>query len=104
MRVEQAGSTVTLTPVVLVRIAERAVRAIPGVARLGGPGVTTGVVLRERSNGMRADCFLTALPDVSLTELGIAVQFAVRTALHTLAGVAVAEVNVYIQDVDGTIA
>jgi uncharacterized alkaline shock family protein YloU len=81
---------------------------VPGVTRLGVvprgrgglPGdYRAGVALHRDADGVRVDCYLVALPEANLLELGIAVQISVAAALSELAGVAVREVNVSIQDV-----
>ncbi|HWQ13529.1 MAG TPA: Asp23/Gls24 family envelope stress response protein [Roseiflexaceae bacterium] len=106
--VAQAPDNATVAPHVLTRLISTAVRAVPGVARLGvvprgGGGLPgdhhAGVALHGDPDGVRVDCYLVARPDTNLLETALAVQFSVAAMLSELAGVAAREVNVYIQDV-----
>jgi uncharacterized alkaline shock family protein YloU len=99
-----------VAPHVLTELASIAVRAVPGVTRLGvvprgrggSPGdQRAGVALRMGPDGVSVDCYLVALPETNLLEMGVAVQISVAAVLSELAGVAAREVNVYIQDVGG---
>jgi uncharacterized alkaline shock family protein YloU len=105
--VTQAAGSVTVAPNVLVHLVVLALREVPGIAR---PGSTPrsrsiyrddGVALRLDPAGVGVDCYLVALPETNLLELGIAVQATVAAVIRELAGMAVHEVNVYIQDVEG---
>jgi uncharacterized alkaline shock family protein YloU len=108
--VTTAIGSVIVAPNVLVRLVSMAVREVPGVARLGStPGMratlrggkqAAGVVTQIGADGVSADCYLIARADTNLLELGIAVQATVAAVIQELAGMAVQEVNVYIQDVE----
>lgn len=108
---ETPGS-VTVAPNVLVRLVGLAIREVPGVARLGTAprarsslrgGVSgAGVVAWVGPEGVSADCYLIARAETNLLEIGIAVQATVAAVIRELAGMAVREVNVYIQDVEGS--
>ncbi len=102
----------TIAPQVLTAVIGQTARAVPGVARLGhiprmhvgsllGQAVSnTGVLVQVAQNTVRANCYLIATPDSNLLELGMAVQATVAAAIRELVGMAVDEVNVYIQDVE----
>jgi uncharacterized alkaline shock family protein YloU len=60
------------------------------------------VVAHIGAGGVSADCYLIAQADTSLLELGIAVQASVAAVIQGLAGMAVREVNVVIQDVEAS--
>lgn len=102
----QAAGHVTVAPHVLNNLVVMAVREVPGIARLGSaPRVRPslrgdGVSLRLDADGVSADCYLIARPDTNLLDLGMAVQATVAAVIRELAGMAVREVNVYIQDVE----
>jgi uncharacterized alkaline shock family protein YloU len=97
---------------VLTELISLSARHVPGVARLGAvphwyvPGVGSkslsdgGVSVQVDGGGVVADCYLIAAPDTNLLELGMAVQATVAAAIRELAGLAVREVNVYVQDVE----
>jgi uncharacterized alkaline shock family protein YloU len=67
---------------------------------LGQTGSDTGVLVQVTQNAVRTNCYLVATPDSNLLELGMAVQATVAAAIRELVGMAVDEVNVYIQDVE----
>lgn len=104
--------TVSVAPQVLTELISITARQVPGVARLGQvppwsaryhrrTGASdTGVRVQIVNSSVVADCYLIAAPDTNLLELGIAVQATVATAIRELVGLAVREVNVYIQDVE----
>lgn len=102
----QAVGHVTVAPHVLSALVQMALGEVPGIARLGsGPRTRAGrrgegVALRIEPHGVSADCFIIALADTNLLDLGIAVQATVAAVIRELAGMAVHEVNVYIQDVE----
>jgi uncharacterized alkaline shock family protein YloU len=104
----QAAGSVTVAPNVLMRLVNLALREVPGIARLGSVprarasfwGTGNGVALRHGADGVSAECYLIARPDTNLLELGITVQATVAAVIQELAGMAVREVNVYIQDVE----
>ena len=104
--VTQPAGNVTVAPNVLVHLVVLALREVPGIARPGStPRSRTiyrdeGVALRLDPNGVGVDCYLVAQPETNLLELGVAVQATVAAVIRELAGMAVHEVNVYIQDVE----
>lgn len=104
--ITQAAGHVTVAPQVLNALVQMALREVPGIARLGsGPRARAGlrgegVALRIEPHGVSADCFLVARVDTNLLDLGITVQATVAAVIQELAGMAVHEVNVYIQDVE----
>jgi uncharacterized alkaline shock family protein YloU len=110
--VVQRQGNVTISPRVLTELISLSARHVPGVARLGVvphwyvPAVGSkslsdgGVSVLIESDGVVAHCYLIAAPDTNLLELGIAVQTTVAAAIRELAGLAVREVNVYVQDVE----
>lgn len=105
-----APGSVTVAPNVLTRLVGLAVREAPGVRRMGvvparaalhgasGPGVSVAV----GSEGVSVSCYLIALAETNLLDLGIAVQAIVAAVIRELAGMAVHDVNVYIQDVEAS--
>ena len=102
----QAAGSVIVAPNVLMNLVAMALREVPGVVR---PGTSprsrssyrgTGVALRLDGDGVSADCYLIAKADTNLLELGMAVQATIAVVIQELAGMAVREVNVYIQDVE----
>ena len=103
-----ATGSVIVAPNVLVRLVGLAISEVPGVARLGSPpraglrgkASGAGVVAQIDAAGVSADCYLIAAAETNLLELGVAVQATVAAVIQELAGMAVREVNVYIQDVE----
>jgi uncharacterized alkaline shock family protein YloU len=110
--VTTATGSVIVAPNVLVRLVSLAIREVPGVARLGaaprsraglrGGMGGAGVVAHCGTDGVSADCYLIAQAETNLLELGTAVQATVAAVIQELAGMAVREVNVYIQDVEAS--
>jgi uncharacterized alkaline shock family protein YloU len=108
--VTETTGSVIVAPNVLVRLVSLAIREVPGVKRLGiaprarsslsgwssGPGVAVWV----GAEGVSVHCYLIALAETNLLELGIAIQATVAAVIQELAGMAVHEVNVAIQDVE----
>jgi|HigsolmetaAR201D_1030396.scaffolds.fasta_scaffold07668_2 uncharacterized alkaline shock family protein YloU len=104
-----ANGSVTVAPHVLLRLITLAILEVPGVARLGsvprtqlsrrGTSSSTGVSIHQTAAGVCADCYIIAA-NTNLVELGTAVQATVAAVIRDLAGMSVAEVNVYIQDVE----
>jgi len=106
------SGTVSVAPQVLTELISITARQVPGVARLGhapawrtrygrhSRASDTGVRVQIVNSAVVADCYLIAAPDTNLLELGIAVQATVATAIRELVGIAVYEVNVYVQDVE----
>ena len=104
-----ATGSVIVAPNVLIRLLSFAIREVPGVARLGSApraraglrGVSgAGVVTQSGADGVSADCYVIAQAETNLLELGTAVQATVAAVIQELAGMAVREVNIYIQDVE----
>jgi uncharacterized alkaline shock family protein YloU len=104
-----ATGSVIVAPNVLIRLLSLAIREVPGVARLGSAprartglrGVSgAGVVTQSGADGVSADCYVIAQAETNLLELGTAVQATVAAVIQELAGMAVREVNIYIQDVE----
>ena len=104
-----ATGSVIVAPNVLIRLLSFAIREVPGVARLGSApraraglrGVSgVGVVTQGGADGVSADCYVIAQAETNLLELGTAVQATVAAVIQELAGMAVREVNIYIQDVE----
>jgi uncharacterized alkaline shock family protein YloU len=108
----QPNGCVAIAPQVLTAVISQTAQAVPGVARLGhvprasigsllGQAVSdAGVLVQVTQNAVRANCYLVATPDSNLLELGMAVQATVAAAIRELVGMAVDQVNVYIQDVE----
>lgn len=102
-----ASGNVTVAPRVLARLVLMAVREVPGVARMGsaprahplGTVTHSGVAVRISDEGASVDCYIVAMPDTNLLELGTAVQATIGAVIQDLAGLTAREVNVYIQDV-----
>ena len=104
------SGSVIVAPNVLVRLVSLAIGEVPGVARLGriprargarrGGKSGVGAVTHINADGVSADCYLVARAETNLLELGAAVQATVAAVIQELAGMAVREVNVYIQDVE----
>jgi len=104
------SGSVIVAPNVLVRLVGLAVREVPGVVRLGriprtqaglsGRRNSAGVLTHIDADGVSADCYVIARAETNLLELGAAVQATVAAVIRELAGMAVREVNVYIQDVE----
>lgn len=106
--VAQASGNVTLAPGVLARLLSLALREVPGVASAGrvprashlSSAIHDGVAVRLGGDGASIDCYLLALPETNLLELGVAVQVTMAAVCEDLAGTTVRDVNVYIQDVE----
>lgn len=109
--VSQTSGRVTVAPEVLARLVSLAVHELPGVARAGrvpraahlSMVVDSGVVVRPGSDGTNIDCYLIAQLETNLLDLGAAVQMTVVAVAQDLAGIAIREVNVYIQDVEAAL-
>jgi uncharacterized alkaline shock family protein YloU len=109
--VTQPDGRVTIAPSALTGIISRTVLEIPGVAAMGnvpprrvgtmltGSQSRDGVLVRV-TKAVSADLYLIAQHDVNLLDLGTEVQAAVANAIREMVGMAVDEVNVYIQDVE----
>ena len=99
-----------------VRIAHRALRTMIEQAALGTPGVAAiartprafafgkpipwqGIGLAARDQQVSIDLYVRAERDTNLAEVGARTQEAVASAVESLLGMRVSEINVYIQDV-----
>jgi len=102
----QADGNVIVAPNVLINLVALGLREVPGIARPGsaprahGQYRGDGIVLSIYERDVGVDCYLIAQPDTNLLELGIAAQATVAAVIRELAGMAVREVNIYIQDVE----
>jgi len=102
----QAAGSVIVAPNVLVNLVALGLREVPGIARPGnaprahGQYRGDGIALNIHELEVGVDCFLIAQPDTNLLELGMAAQATVAAVIRELAGMAVREVNIYIQDVE----
>ncbi|MBC8161896.1 MAG: Asp23/Gls24 family envelope stress response protein [Roseiflexaceae bacterium] len=103
-----SSGSVSVAPSVLVRLVRLAVSEVPGVARTGlAPatsmlGATTdrGIAAKILDEQVSADCYVIAKADTNLLELGVTIQATVAAVIQQVLGMAVREVNVYIQDVE----
>lgn len=105
---EERLGRVLIAPAVLAQIVERSALGVPGVAamcarhprfdRLRGqtPG---GVHVRVTDDTVSADIAIIARAEASILELGRRVQREVSEALEHMVGMAVGEINVYVDDV-----
>jgi uncharacterized alkaline shock family protein YloU len=106
MMATQADGNVIVAPNVLINLVALGLREVPGIARPGsaprahGQYRGDGIVLSIYEHDVGVDCYLIAQPDTNLLELGIAAQATVAAVIRELAGMAVREVNIYIQDVE----
>ena len=104
----QATGNVIVAPNVLINLVALGLREVPGIARPGNVPRTAGqhrgdgiaLVIDGREVGV--DCYLIAQSGTNLLELGMAAQATVAAVIRELAGMAVREVNIYIQDVEVT--
>jgi len=106
MMATQAAGNVIVAPNVLMNLVALGLREVPGIARPGsvprahGQYRSDGIALNIHEQAVGVDCYLIALPDTNLLELGMAAQATVAAVIRELAGMAVREVNIYIQDVE----
>ncbi len=103
--------TVTIAPEVLVTIARLTTLRTPGVARLGSGLLDSvncmlkrgigdgGVKIQVDENGVSVELHVIAQHDANMLELGQRIQANLSRAIAEMVGMAVNEVNVYIQDV-----
>ena len=102
----QAAGSVIVAPNVLINLVALGLREVPGIARPGtvprahGQHRGDGIALMIDDQQVGVDCYLIAQPDTNLLELGMAAQATVAAVIRELAGMAVREVNIYIQDVE----
>jgi uncharacterized alkaline shock family protein YloU len=74
---------------------------VSGVNRLiGRQGATTGARVQIRDGSVLVDLHVVARSGYSLLEVGSRIQEQVAEALSRMVGMPVAEVNVFIRDVD----
>ena len=111
-RVESIGR-IEVAPEVLVTIARYAVQQVEGVgqmaqvpadmARLFQRGLRQdGVLLDLSENKVRFNIYVIMAPHVNLLEASRAIQTAVSEAVEMMVGIAVAAVNVFVEDVHYT--
>ena len=86
--VTQAVGNVIVAPNVLMNLVALGLREVPGIA------------LNIYEHEVGVDCYLIAQSGTNLLELGMAAQATVAAVIRELAGMAVREVNIYIQDVE----
>ena len=107
MAEEQLG-TVSIAPGVLATIASLTALAVPGVARLGGTGMSRligrerpseGVKVQLKDEAVGVDVFLVVAAGHNMYQVGAQVQKEISKAIRQMVGMPVQEVNVYIQDV-----
>ena len=102
----QAAGNVTMAPNVLMNLVTLGLREVPGIARPGnvprahGQYRGEGIALNIHEHEVGVDCYLIAQSGTNLLELGMAAQATVAAVIRELAGMAVREVNIYIQDVE----
>jgi uncharacterized alkaline shock family protein YloU len=66
------------------------------LAAVTGPGIA----VRVSDDAVAADCYIIAARETNLVDLGVTIQATVAAVIQDLVGMAVREVNVYIQDVE----
>lgn len=108
---EEKLGTVTIAPEVLVTIARLTTLRTPGVACLGSSvlgGVNRmlkrgvrdgGVKIQVENNRVSVELHVIAQHDANMLELGQQIQANISRAIAEMVGMAVNEINVYIQDV-----
>ena len=112
MVVKESLGKVTIHTDVLHTIVRMATLATPGVARFSkgfSPGGIPNVLSPEQHKGVRIqveensvciDLYIVADSEVSIFRLGRDLQREVGRAIEKMVGMEVAEVNVYVEDVD----
>jgi uncharacterized alkaline shock family protein YloU len=113
---EERLGRVLIAPAVLAQIVERSALGVPGVAtissrhprfdRLRGRALRneqppSGVHVRVSDDTVSAEIAIVARADANILELGRRVQREVGEALEHMVGMAVGEINVYVDDVLG---
>lgn len=108
---ENLGS-VRIAPTVLATIASLTALSVPGVARMaddlvsgvnrlfGRPQPTTGVKVQVKDGSVYVDLHMVVKAGFGMLEVGQRVQSEVSEALTRMVGMPVAEINVYVQDVE----
>ncbi|RMG66058.1 MAG: Asp23/Gls24 family envelope stress response protein [Chloroflexi bacterium] len=101
-----AQSSVTISPDVVRTIVRNTVLAMPSVRGLVDHTRTLrprdsyrGIQISMDGDDVRVELHLTAAQDVSLVELGRAVQSEVQQAVREILGLRVSAVDVYFEDV-----
>jgi uncharacterized alkaline shock family protein YloU len=107
---------VLIAPAVLAQIVERSTLSVPGVAAmcsrhprfdrlrgraLGDHQPPSGVHVRVAEDTVSAEIAIVARADANILEIGRQVQREVGEALERMVGMAVGEINVYVDDVLG---
>ncbi len=112
--VEPRLGRVWIAPAVLAQIVERTTLGVPGVAamcprhprveRLRGRTLgdgASGVHVRVAEDTVNAEIAIVARADAHILELGRRIQREVGEALQHMVGMAVGEINVYVDEVRG---
>jgi uncharacterized alkaline shock family protein YloU len=108
--VADALGVVRVARQVLLTIVINTALQVPGVVAIAGgserwprmagrPSPQQGVALSIKEGSVAADLYLVVAQDVSVVDVGSAVQQEVAAAIEHMVGMRVREVNVYIQDV-----
>lgn len=63
---------------------------------MGKKGLSKGVKVKVEEDGISADVFILSRPDVSMADMGKAVQQSVKTAVESTTGINVITVNVHV--------
>ena len=104
--------TVRVAPNVLATIAGLTAMSVPGVLRMSGglasgvsrlvkrDDVTRGVRLRMRDDKVHLDIHVVVEQGADLVRVGSQIQRDVAQAIDRMVGVPVAEINVYVQDME----
>lgn len=106
---------VLIAPAVLAQIVERSTLNVPGViamcsrhpridrlrGRTIGDNLPSGVHVRVDNDTVNADIAIVAAANTNIFALGQTVQREVTEALEKMVGMAVGEINVYVDDVRG---
>lgn len=105
---------VLIAPAVLAQIVERSTLGVPGVAAmcsrhprfdrlrgraLGDHQPTSGVHVRVADDTVHAEIAIVANADANIFAVGQRIQREVGEALEHMVGMAVGEINVYVDDV-----
>ena len=102
---ENIPGKITVEPEVLETIARLTARGVPGVAALPDKeferflGIDKTVEVQVCEGRVTVEVHLFAKPDISLLQLGRAIQHEVTRAIQKMIGMPVDAVNVYIEDV-----
>jgi uncharacterized alkaline shock family protein YloU len=105
---EERRGAITIDPSVLLTIARLSALSVGGVCRmaertpgrllgLGGSG--EGVLVHVTGQGVSIDLYLIMESGSNMVDVGRSVQSEVKRAIEEMAGMAVHEVNVHIEDV-----